>query len=75
MMSFVVKLSRSEALIARRRFMEDYLAKFGADPDRMRVLHRLLACRTEVMGTHPCVCESCGWRGLAFNMTESPQYG
>ena len=35
--------------------MEDYLAKYGADPDRMRVLHRLLACRTEAMGTHPCV--------------------
>lgn len=57
----------SKVLLALRRFVEDYLARYGTDPAQVRVLHRLLACRTEAMGTHPCVCESCGWRGLAFN--------
>lgn len=47
--------------------MGAYLASYASDPARVRVLHRLVACRTQAMGTHRCVCESCGWTGLSFN--------
>ena len=57
----------SKVLEALRRHMGTYLARYESDPTRVRVLHRLVACRTEAMGTHRCVCEACGWKGHSFN--------
>ncbi len=34
---------------------------------RMRVLDRLLACRTEELGGHLCVCAGCGYSAVAYN--------
>jgi hypothetical protein len=34
---------------------------------RLAVLDRLVACRTAELGTHLCVCESCGWKAPVYN--------
>lgn len=57
----------SRVIEALRRHVKHYLSRFAPDPTRMHVLYRLLACRTEKLGWHLCVCETCGWRGLAVN--------
>ena len=57
----------SLVLLALRRHMDAYVARYGFDPVRIGVLQKLISCRTEEMGTHQCVCDNCGWQGLAFN--------
>ncbi len=57
----------SPVLEALRRFAKAYEARYGVVPARSRVLHRLIACRTEAMGTHACACEECGWTGFGYN--------
>jgi len=52
---------------ALRRHVDRYLGRHGLDPDRARVLNRLLACRTATLGTHLCVCEACGWTAPMYN--------
>lgn len=57
----------SKVLEALRRHEHDYVARHGLDPTRIHVLHQLFACRTAKLGTHPCVCEGCGYSALAYN--------
>ena len=52
---------------ALRRHVAAYRARVGFDPEVERVLGRVLACRTGALGTHQCVCEACGWTGVAAN--------
>ena len=52
---------------ALRRHVDRYQRRYGFDPERAHVLNRLLACRTAALGVHSCVCDACGWSGLAFN--------
>lgn len=59
-----VPSSVTEAL---RRHVDRYVGRFQPDPDRMRVLNQLLACRTAALGTHLCVCEACGWSAPVYN--------
>jgi len=59
--------SHSLVLLALRRHQRAYEARYGSDSARTRVLRRLVACRTEALGSHLCVCEACGWKGFAPN--------
>lgn len=52
---------------ALARHLAGYVATAGPDPHRLRVLRRIVACRTPAMGMHRCVCGSCGWSGCAPN--------
>lgn len=57
----------SRVLEVLRQHREAYEARYGGDPVRLEVLWRICSCRTEALGTHPCVCEDCGWQGLVPN--------
>ena len=57
----------SRVIEALRRHVERYRSRYEPDPARMHVLNRILACRTGKLGWHLCVCEACGWNGLAAN--------
>jgi len=50
-----------------RRDADGCRARFGLDPAQERVLHHLLACGTGELGVHDCVCNACGWAGIAGN--------
>lgn len=57
----------SAVIEALRRHADRYRDRYGYDPAHLRVLRRLLACRTAALGTHLCICEACDWRGVAYN--------
>jgi len=52
---------------ALRRHVDACRAAFGLDPHAERVLGHLLACGTGELGVHDCLCEACGWSGIAGN--------
>ncbi len=50
----------SAVLAALARHVGRYLCRYEPDPVTMRVLSRLLACRTAQLGKHLFVCKDCG---------------
>ncbi len=52
---------------ALRRHFDRYRERHGLDPARMRVVRRLLACRTGALGVHLRVCDACGYKAPAYN--------
>lgn len=52
---------------ALRRHVDGCRQRFGLDPAQERTLHHLLACGTGELGVHDCVCNACGWSGVAGN--------
>jgi hypothetical protein len=54
-------------LDALRRHEAACRSRCALDPEQVRVLRQMLACRTAALGAHLCVCSACGWRAPAYN--------
>jgi hypothetical protein len=58
---------RLEVADVFRQHGEEYLAKYGASPQQLRVLHAIRNCRTAALGGHVQECDRCGHQKIAYN--------
>lgn len=50
-----------------RTFVEAYRSKYGLTPEHQRVVDDLMACRTERLGGHLDICDTCGFAAPSYN--------
>lgn len=63
---------------ALRRHADGFRQRHPSDPVRLRVLDRVLACRTGALGGHVLVCDACGLRTPVYKSCDDrhcPQCG
>lgn len=50
-----------------RRFSASYIKNYPSSPGQLRLIHDILACRTQQLGSHTSACSGCGEVKVHYN--------